>query len=96
MEQEKNLQTQIKKFSFENFMLFVAVAGQIPFYFQATLIFLHQSARDVTLHGYCIQCLSLIFWLIYGIKIKNKVVVLANIFGVLGAMLVVVGILMYG
>ena len=80
---------------YEKYMFLVGVLGQILFYAQGFKIFSTQSAEDVSLLGFSLGLLSVTSWLIYGIILKNRVLVISNMFAVLGALYVVAGIILY-
>ena len=96
MQQKKIYQERSSFFSFRNYMMFVALGGQFAVYFQAFVIFTHHSARDVSLTGFLIQLFCGLSWLMYGVTRKDRVLIIANILGSLGAFLVALGILIYG
>jgi len=77
-------------------MMAMGVIGQLLFYVQGVKIFVTRSANDVSMLGFLLGLISVSSWLIYGLLIKNKVLVIANIFAVIGALLVIVGILIHG
>ena len=74
----------------------VVVLGQLMHFFQAWKIFSSQSARDVSIISYLICLVLLIHWLGYGLLIKNRLLIIAEGLGLLGATLVMLGILFYG
>lgn len=80
---------------YEKYMFCVGILGQLLFYIQGIKIFLTHSAKDVSIIGFLLGLLSVSSWLIYGLLIKNRVLVVANIFAVIGALFVIVGILIY-
>jgi MtN3 and saliva related transmembrane protein len=81
---------------YEKYMLTVGVLGQLLFYTQGIKIFLTQSANDVSIIGFLLGLISVASWLVYGILIKNKVLIWSNIVAVIGAVFVIVGILIHG
>jgi MtN3 and saliva related transmembrane protein len=81
---------------YERYMLAVGIFGQFLFYAQGIKIFLTRSASDVSIFGFLLGFISVSSWLVYGILIKNRVLVLSNIFAVVGALFVIIGILIYG
>ncbi len=81
---------------YEKYMLVIGVLGQFLFYVQGFKIFTTRSAGDVSLTGFLLGLTSVTSWLIYGIMIKNRVLIIANAFAVVGALLVVAGILIHG
>ncbi|HEY5259389.1 MAG TPA: SemiSWEET family transporter [Rhabdochlamydiaceae bacterium] len=80
---------------YEKYMLVVGTLGQLLFYMQGIKIFLSQSANDVSMFGFMLGLISVSSWLLYGILLKNKVLIVSNAFAVVGAIFVIVGILLY-
>lgn len=88
--------SKIRLFTYyERYMLWIGILGQLLFFTQGTKIFLTQSANDVSLIGFLLGLISVSSWLIYGILIKNRALILANVFAVVGALFVIIGILLY-
>lgn len=84
-----------KKYIFTMYMSWVVNLGQSMHYIQAWKIFTTKSAEDISLIAYIICLVLLIHWLIYGIVIKDKVIILAETLGVIGAILVIFGTVLY-
>lgn len=84
-----------KKYIFTIYMSWVVNLGQSMHYIQAWKIFTTKSAEDISLIAYIICLVLLIHWLIYGIIIKDKVIILAETLGVIGAILVIFGTVIY-
>jgi MtN3 and saliva related transmembrane protein len=82
-------------FYYEKYMLAMGILGQLLFYTQGVKIFVTKSANDVSITGFLLGLVSVSSWLIYGILIKNKVLILSNIFAVVGALFVIAGIYIY-
>ncbi len=80
---------------YEKYMLAMGLIGQLLFYTQAFKIFHNHSAHDVSVYGFLLGLVSVASWLIYGILIKNRVLLLSNIFAFIGALLVILGIWIY-
>jgi MtN3 and saliva related transmembrane protein len=80
---------------YERYMLIIGVLGQLLFYTQGIKIFLTKSASDVSILGFLFGLFSVSSWLIYGILIKNRILIVSNAFAVIGALFVVVGILIH-
>lgn len=80
---------------FERYMLLVGVGGSLVFYLQAIKIFTERSASDVSFPAFLVGLVSVISWMVYGILIKNKVLIISNIFATIGASMAVIGILIY-
>lgn len=81
---------------YEKYMLVVGILGQLLFYTQGIKIFLTKSAHDVSIVGFSFGLVAVSSWLIYGVLIKNKVLIISNAFAVIGALLVVAGVLIHG
>jgi len=81
---------------YEKYMYFIGLAGQLIFYIQAYEIFALKDAGNVSLAAFTFGFLSVSSWLIYGLFLKNRVLVVANTFAVIGAGLAITGILLYG
>lgn len=80
---------------YERYMFVMGTLGQLLFYTQGIKIFITKSANDVSLIGFSLGLISVSSWLIYGILIKNRVLVVSNAFACIGALLVVIGILIH-
>lgn len=76
-------------------MIFIGVLGQILYYAQAYKIFSSKSAADLSIVGFIAGFVSVSSWLIYGIILRDRPLILANIVACIGAITVVVGIIMY-
>jgi len=76
----------------EKLMTLVGLSGQTLFYFQAYKIYSAGSANDVSVPGFSFALLSLFCWLLYGVLIQNKVLVIVNAFAVIGASLTLIAI----
>jgi len=74
----------------------MGVLGQFLFYAQGIKIFSTRSATDVSIIGFLLGLIAVSSWLLYGILIKNRVLIIANAFAVVGALFVVIGILIHG
>lgn len=83
-------------FLYKKYMFVIGILGQLLFYMQALKIFTDRSAEDVSLFGFLFGLISVSSWLLYGILIRDKVLVVANAFAVVGALLVICGIFIYG
>ncbi|MBD3252929.1 hypothetical protein GF386_04310 [Candidatus Pacearchaeota archaeon] len=58
---------------------------------QALKIFKRKSARDISLLTYVLLFLGSVTWVLYGIEIKSYPLIIANSFGTIGVVLVVIG-----
>lgn len=90
--------TQKSKFFiyYRKYMLIVGTLGQLLFFTQAIKIFVTRSANDVSLIGFSCGLVSVTSWMIYGFLIKDKPLIVSNIVAMIGALLVIAGILIFG
>ena len=79
----------------ETYMSWIVVLGQSMHFIQAWKIYHTKSAEDVSATAYIICIILLIHWLCYGYLIKNRVLVIAEGLGLVGATLVLTGIFAY-
>lgn len=77
-------------------MVFIGLLGQGVSFGQAYKIFTTQSAGDISLFGFMVGFTAGSCWLVYGILIHDRALVVSNAVGCVGAMLVFAGILLYG
>jgi len=76
-------------------MSWVVCLGQSMHYIQAWKIYTTRSAEDISLPAYIICLILLVHWLVYGIVVKDRVIVMAEILGVIGSTLVIIGTIIY-
>jgi MtN3 and saliva related transmembrane protein len=81
---------------FQWYMYLVGIGGNSFFYIQAIEIFTSQSAHDVSLAAFSIALWAVSSWFVYGVVLRNPVLIIANIVGIIGAAFVVTGKLLYG
>ncbi len=80
---------------YEKYMLLMGILGQMLFYIQGFKILMTESAAGVSLGAFYIGLVSSSSWLLYGFLLNNRPLVLSNLVGVLGAVFVIVGIVVY-
>jgi MtN3 and saliva related transmembrane protein len=80
---------------YEKYMSIIGPIGNLMFFVQAYKIFNTKSAESISISAFSISIVGLSSWLIYGLLIKNKPLILANLVGVVGAFLVLTGTLVY-
>jgi MtN3 and saliva related transmembrane protein len=78
------------------YMLFVAVAGNAIFYIQGIKIILNESAKDVSPWAFGASFWAVSSWFVYGLFMRDKIIVLANIIAMIGAAFVLWGCWRYG
>lgn len=80
---------------YKKYMLIVGILGQLLFYSQGFKIFVTKSANDVSLAGFLFGFVSVSSWMTYGFLIKDRPLIVANVFAVIGALFVIAGILIH-
>ena len=81
---------------FQGYMYVVGIGGNVFFYIQAWTIFARRSAADVSLVAFCIAFWAVSSWFVYGLSLRNRVIIAANAVAMVGAALVIAGRLLYG
>lgn len=81
---------------YEFYMKIIGPLANCMFYIQAYKIFTTKSAEAISMPAFILSAVGLGSWLIYGILLDNKPIILANAVGVLGAALVLTLTLLYG
>ncbi len=81
---------------YSRYMIFIGTFGQFVFYSQFYTIIQNKSAQDVSLFGFTCGFVSVASWLIYGLLLHDKPLIIANLVATIGALLVIIAILMYG
>ena len=84
-----------KRKTLETYMSRIVVLGQSMHFIQAWKIYYTKSAEDVSAIAYIICIILLIHWLCYGYLIKNRVLIMAEGLGLVGAILVLTGVFIY-
>jgi MtN3 and saliva related transmembrane protein len=80
---------------YRKYMTAVGILGQLLFYSEFVTISKNQSAQNVSLFGFICSLIAVFSWLVYGLLIKDKVLITSNIVGAVGAILTVAAILIY-
>jgi len=93
MNEEK--ESNVRRF-YSIYMIFIGIFGQLVFFAQAYKIFTTKHATDVSIIGFTAGLVSVTSWLIYGILLKDKPLIIANGVACLGALAALVGIIIYG
>lgn len=81
--------------AFIRHMALIGSLGQLLFYFQAFNIFWNKNAGEVSLIGFIISATAMACWTTYGFLIKDRPLLIANLIGVIGALSVITGIIIY-
>jgi uncharacterized protein with PQ loop repeat len=90
------INTSLKKINLESITTLMGLVGHFSIYIQVFKIFYLQSSYAVSFIATVISFISLIFWLIYGIKKNITPLIICNIFGLIGVLLIIIGITIYG
>ncbi len=80
---------------YEKYMTCIGPVGNIMFYIQSYKMFTTKSAENISAPAFLLCLIGLSSWLIYGILLKDKPLIIANLVGVIGAMLTLFCILIY-
>ena len=95
MNEEITVRFSLRKL-FTKYMFLIGLTGQLLYYLQAYDIFNKHSARDISLWGFVINFIALVSWVIYGLQIKNRILVIVSTVGCFGSFLVILGTWYYG
>ena len=77
------------------YMSCILCLGQSMHYIQVWKIFTTKSSEDIALSSYIIGFILVSHWLIYGFIRKDKTLILAETFGIIGIVLVIYGTIIY-
>lgn len=80
---------------YSRYMIFIGIFGAFLFYSQFYTIVRNKSAQDVSLTGFICSFISVTSWLIYGLMLHDRPLIMSNIIASIGALLVVIAILIY-
>lgn len=78
------------------YMYFVGVSMNTHLFIQAYRIFSRKSAEDISGTAFTILLWALASWLVYGVVVKDRIIIFSNIIGVLGVIIVLAGKVIYG
>jgi len=81
---------------FINYMTVIGIVGGLVPWIQSYEILINQSANDVSLTAYVLILIAMASWLVYGIWLKDRPMIIANIVSVAGAAFCTILILMFG
>ena len=82
--------------TWEFYMSVIAFLGSVAYYIQAFKIFRKKIANGISLMAYMLSVFTSVNWLVYGIIINDISLIGSGGFSTLGAILVVIGALIYG
>jgi MtN3 and saliva related transmembrane protein len=74
---------------YESYMKFIGPLGNAMFYMQAYKIFTTKTAESISIEGFTLSLIALSSWLLYGFLLKNPPLIIANLVGTIGAILVI-------
>lgn len=89
------MKTKALKF-YKYYMAIIGTAGQCANYIQAYKVYVTKSAQDLSMLAILLASIAITSWLIYGFFIKDYPIIISNIIGFIGAILLVAGIILYG
>lgn len=92
----KNYKNFIKKVRLDILTTVVGLIGQMAVYIQVFKIFYLKSSYAISFIATFISFTSIVFWLIYGLEMKSKPLIICNIVGLIGNSLILLGICLYG
>ncbi len=93
---KKTLLKWFKTWNLEHLTLLMGIVGHFASYIQAMKIFYLHSAYAVSLMACLIGLASMVCWLLYGMEKNIKPLIISNVFGMIGVLLVTAGVLYYG
>lgn len=74
-------------------MCAMGIIGHSLFLFQTYKIISTKSSKDISLTGFFIAFLSITSWLVYGLLIKDRVLIYVNIVGFIAALFCILAII---
>jgi MtN3 and saliva related transmembrane protein len=77
------------------YILIIGTIGQFAPYLQAYKTFTTERAGDLSIPAYVVAFISLTSWLVYGALIKDYPLIISNIVGFIGTIIVIVGMIIY-
>jgi MtN3 and saliva related transmembrane protein len=81
---------------YARYMFVVGIGGNLLFYLQAWEVFSTGHARDVSLPAFLVGLWAVSSWFVYGLVMRDKVIIAANIVAIVGCVTVIAGKLIYG
>lgn len=83
-----------KKYYFK-YMFFMAFFGNLSSYAQAYELVTSRSVKGVSIPAFVLACFSSLSWMVYGFLKKDYPIIIGNLIGAIGALLVIDLILLY-
>lgn len=83
-------------FLYEKYMICIGLLTEWMFYLQAYKIFHSKSAGSTSALAFSLAGMGLGSWLIYGLFLKDKALIISSAVGVIGVLCVLIGIILYG
>ena len=83
------------KYVYSVYMLIIGTVGQLAPYLQAYKTFSTESAGDLSIAASIVGFISVASWLFYGVTMKDCPLIVSNIVGFIGTIIVITGIIIY-
>lgn len=77
---------------YEKYMIFISSAGHLLFLLQTLKIIEQNDTKSISIPGFCIAFISILSWLIYGFLVKNRVLIISNVVGIVFCFLTLLSI----
>lgn len=74
----------------EKFMILISIIGNFAFYVQAFKTYYYKDAASLSFISYLISFVTITLWLSYGIYIKNIPLIIGNILGFIGSLIILI------
>ena len=68
----------------------VGVISQSGYYAQGFKIIKNKSSRNVSLITFLLYSILLFLWIVYGVMISNAPIIICNVIGIIGCLIVVI------
>ncbi len=84
------------RYLYSIYILIIGTIGQFAPYLQAYKTFTTESAGDLSISASVVVFISIVSWLLYGVLIKDYPLIISNIVGFIGTIMVITGMIIYG
>ena len=87
--------TAIDFHSYDQYMLFIAIAGKAFLFTQIAKIIQNENSENVSFFSYLIYFITSFSWLLFGLLHKETIVTVSSSIGIFGGLMAMVTILYY-